>query len=120
MYHTARWPGTATVQGKRVAVIGNGSTGVQVITDIAKDVKHLISFQRSPQYSVPSGDAPVTPKYRQRINDNYQEIWKRAKDDELFGFGFTENMDRPVASVTREERDVIFEKAWNQGGGTLR
>ncbi|KAE9975207.1 hypothetical protein EG327_008520 [Venturia inaequalis] len=117
MYHTARWPETATLQGKRVAVIGNGSTGVQVITDIAKDVKHLISFQRNPQYSVPSGDAPATPEYRQKVNDNYQELWKKAKDDELFGFGFTENVDRPLASVTKEERDAIFEKAWNQGGG---
>ncbi|TLD36360.1 hypothetical protein E2P81_ATG03249 [Venturia nashicola] len=117
MYHTARWPETATFQGKRVAVIGNGSTGVQVITEIAKDVKHLISFQRNPQYTVPSGNGPVTPEYRQKVNDSYEEIWKKAKDEELFGFGFTENLDRPLASVTEEERDAIFEKAWNQGGG---
>lgn len=117
MYHTARWPENATLQGKRVAVIGNGSTGVQVITDIAKDVKHLISFQRNPQYTVPSGDGPVIPEHRQNVNDNYPEIWRKARDDELFGFGFTENLDRPLASVSKEERDAIFEKAWEQGGG---
>lgn len=42
-YHTGAWPEGVTLQGKMVGVIGNGSTGVQVITEIAKDVKQLIS-----------------------------------------------------------------------------
>jgi cation diffusion facilitator CzcD-associated flavoprotein CzcO len=41
-YHTGAWPEGVTLEGKRVGVIGNGSTGVQVITEIAKDVKHLV------------------------------------------------------------------------------
>lgn len=79
MYHTARRPENATVQGKRVGVIGNGSTGVQVITDIAKDAKHLISFQRNPQYSVPSGNGPATPEYRQRVNEIIRRFRERPK-----------------------------------------
>lgn len=56
MHHTAKWPQGFSFEGKRVGVIGCGSTGVQVITDIAKRVKSLTCFQRHPQYSVPSGD----------------------------------------------------------------
>lgn len=41
-YHTGAWPENVTLQGKKVGVIGNGSTGVQIITEIAKDVKQLI------------------------------------------------------------------------------
>jgi cyclohexanone monooxygenase len=115
-YHTGRWPDNVNLRDKRVAIIGNGSTGVQVITDIAKDVKQLISFQRNPQYSVPSGDGPVTPEYRQSINENYPELWRHAKDETATAFGFTET-DRLISSATEEERNAIFEKAWKRGGG---
>ena len=114
--HTGAWPNSATVKGKRVGVIGNGSTGVQVITAIAQDVAQLVSFQRNPQYSVPSGDGPVTPEYRNYINENYPEIWRRAKNEQLFGFGFQE-VSRPTFSVSEQEREKIYETAWNKGGG---
>ena len=52
-YHTARWPEDVDLKGKRVGVVGTGSTGVQVIIDIAPKVEHLTVFQRTPQYSVP-------------------------------------------------------------------
>ncbi|KAF2687383.1 cyclohexanone monooxygenase [Lentithecium fluviatile CBS 122367] len=116
MYHTGRWPEDLDLKGKRVGVIGNGSTGVQVVTAIAKDVTKLVSFQRNPQYSVPSGQGPVTDEYRKRVNDNYPQIWEDAKDQSLFGFGFKET-DRPTFSVSEEERERIYEKAWQKGGG---
>jgi len=55
MYHTAAWPKDVELHGKRVGVIGTGSTGVQLITAIAPEVKHLTVFQRTPQYSVADG-----------------------------------------------------------------
>ncbi|CAO2656676.1 Nn.00g054790.m01.CDS01 [Neocucurbitaria sp. VM-36] len=116
MYHTGRWPESVDLRGKRVGVIGNGSTGVQVITTIAKDVKKLVCFQRNPQYSVPSGQGPINEGYRKQINDNYPKIWEDAKDHSLFGFGFKET-DRPTFSVSEEERERIYEEAWQKGGG---
>lgn len=50
MHHTAKWPEGLSVAGKRVGVIGCGSTGVQVITEIARKVESLTCFQRHPQY----------------------------------------------------------------------
>ncbi|PNS14599.1 hypothetical protein CAC42_2656 [Sphaceloma murrayae] len=115
-YHTGAWPEHVELRGKRVGVIGNGSTGVQVITAIAKEVKHLISFQRNPQYSVPSAQGPVSPEARRDINERYEEIWREAVDESLFAFGFKET-DRPTFSVDEEERRRIFEAAWQKGGG---
>lgn len=78
---------------------------------------HLVSFQRNPQYSVPSGQGAVTPTYRQEINENYPEIWRKAKDETLFAFGFQE-VGRSTFSVEEEEeRNAIYEAAWNRGGG---
>ena len=71
VYHTSRWPENATVVGKRVGVIGTGSSGVQTITAIAPDVKHLTVFQRSAQYSVPSGQGPFTAERVNAIKANY-------------------------------------------------
>ncbi|EXJ94480.1 cyclohexanone monooxygenase [Capronia coronata CBS 617.96] len=115
LHHTARWPKGLDLRGKRVGVIGNGSTGVQVITAIAKEVEQLVCFQRTPQYSVPSGDREVPPGYREDLNRRYTEVWQQAKNS-MFAFGFEEST-RPTFSVGREEREKIFEEAWQKGGG---
>ncbi|KAJ9604381.1 hypothetical protein H2200_011215 [Cladophialophora chaetospira] len=114
--HTAKWPEDLDISGKRVGVIGCGSTGVQVITDIASKVKSLTCFQRHPQYSVPSGDRPVDPSYREWVNENYEGIFEQVKNSAV-GFGFVESQ-KPYASVTSpEEREAIFESLWQQGNG---
>lgn len=115
IHHTGRWPKDLDVRGKKVGVIGNGSTGTQVITAIAKDVDSLVCLQRTPQYSVPSGDRDVAPGYRDDLNKVYPEIWKDAKNT-MFAFGFKES-DRPTFSVDETEREKIFEAAWQKGGG---
>lgn len=117
LYHTARWPENANLKGKRVGIIGNGSTGIQVITALGKaeEVEQLISFQRSPQYSVPAGNGPVSVEHRQYVNKTYREIWEQAKNS-LFAYGFEESK-RPTFSVTPEEREQIFEEAWQKGNG---
>lgn len=115
-YHTGAWPQGVNLKGKRVGVIGNGSTGVQVITAIAKDVEHLTCFQRNPQYSVPSGQGPVSEEYRQQTYHNYDKLWQEAKDDTLFAFGFKE-VARGTFDVDEDERREIYEAAWRKGGG---
>ena len=60
--HTAAWPEGKDLTGRRVGVIGTGSTGQQVITALAPKVEHLTVFVRTPQYSVPVGNRPVTPE----------------------------------------------------------
>ena len=113
--HTASWPQPLDLRGKRVGVIGNGSTGVQIITAIAKDVKQLVCFQRSPQYSVPSGDGPVDPAYRKDINERYDEIWTQVKNSAV-AFGFEESTI-PTFSVSEAERQKVFEENWQKGNG---
>ena len=115
LYHTGAWPENVNLRGKRVGVIGNGSTGVQVITAIAKEVKQLLCFQRSPQYSVPSGDRVVSQEYRHDVNERYDEVWKQAKES-MFAFGFEESKI-PTMSVSSAKREEIFEDAWTKGNG---
>lgn len=113
--HTARWPETASWKGKRVGIIGTGSTGVQVITAIAPEVESLTVFQRSPQYSVPSGNDYVDADFIKGIKDSYDEIWANEKNS-LTVFGAKES-NISAHSVSAEERERIFEEAWAEGGG---
>jgi cation diffusion facilitator CzcD-associated flavoprotein CzcO len=116
MYHSARWPSSYDFTGKHVGIIGNGSTGVQLITALAdQPVKQLLSFQRHPQYVVPAGDAEVSPATREDLDSRWEEVWACVRAS-TFGFGFEEST-KPTFSVSEEERERIFEEAWAKGGG---
>ena len=117
LYHTGAWPHEHDFTGKRVGIIGCGSTGVQVITQLGKEdkVKSLTAFQRTPQYSVPSGDGPVTPEYRDNINKRWPQIWDQVRTS-LVAFGFEESTI-PCMSVSPEERQRIFQENWDKGNG---
>ena len=113
-YHTGNWPQDVKFGGKRVGIIGTGSTGTQVITAIAPEVEHLTVFQRSPQYSVPVGNGPVSKEYVDDIKKNYDEIWEQVRNS-VVAFGFEESTV-PAMSVSEEERQEIFQKAWENVG----
>lgn len=115
MHHTAKWPKDFSVDGKRVGVIGCGSTGVQVITDIGRKVKTLTCFQRHPQYSVPSGDKKMTSEYRQWINDNWDDIFHQVRNS-ITAFGFKESTIS-YHDVSPDERERIFQENWDKGNG---
>ncbi len=114
--HTARWPSQPIdFAGKRVGVIGNGSTGVQVVCELAAKVKQLTLFQRSPQYSVPAQNHPLEPKFIDEIADNLDPYFDRVrKSATVFTF---EDAKIGAMEVSAEERERVFEKAWNDGGG---
>ncbi|KAJ3464874.1 hypothetical protein MRS44_009660 [Fusarium solani] len=114
-YHTAEWNPNISVEGKRVGVIGCGSTGVQVVTALGPKAAHLYSFQRNPQYSVPSQNRPVEPEYRKWVNENWDKILQDMRQSSTC-FGFQESKI-PYASVPAEEREAVFESLWQQGNG---
>lgn len=112
LIHTAAWP-EIDLSSKRVGIIGNGSTGIQVMTALAPKVKRLISFQRNPQYSVPNGQRPVSKEYRDWVNENYdsiyEDVWKSKN-----GHGIPE-VTRLTMSVSADERREIFQDCWDKG-----
>ena len=112
LIHTAAWP-DIDLSRKRVGLIGNGSTGIQVMTALAPLVEKLISFQRNPQYSVPNGQGPVSEEQRDWINENYEniydDVWKSKN-----GHGIPE-VDRPAMSVSADERRELFQEQWDKG-----
>lgn len=115
LVHTSRWPSDLDLSDKKVGIIGNGSTGVQVITRIAKDVGTLTCFQRHPQYTVPCRRVRVTNDQRDDINNNYDALWHQANNS-ASGMGIVESKISTF-SVSDEERERIYQEAWDQGSG---
>lgn len=113
LIHTAAWPTDVDLSSKRVGVIGNGSTGIQVMTALAPKVKQLTSFQRHPQYSVPSGQRQLTKEEREDINRQYdvtyEKVWRSQH-----GHGIPESTQSAM-SVSEEERNRRFQAQWDHG-----
>ena len=75
-FHTFHWPKEPVeLTGKRVAVIGTGATGIQVIGEIADKVGHLTVFQRRPNWSAPLGNGPISAEEMADIRSRYDEIF---------------------------------------------
>ena len=114
-YHTGRWPHEpVSFEGKRVAVIGTGSSGVQSIPEIAKEAAHVTVLQRTAQYSVPAGNRPVTPDEMADARENWDTI--RAKmQAHQGGFPF-DTHERMALDDTPEQRRARYEALWQRGG----
>ena len=113
-YHTSRWPKEGVdLAGKRVGVVGTGSSGIQAIPVIAEQASHLFVFQRTPNYSFPSNPRPMDPDVEREWKAHYDE--HRAKDRVSFGGQHVEVPDRSALDVCDEERTQRYEALWNQG-----
>ncbi|MGR8918976.1 MAG: flavin-containing monooxygenase [Gammaproteobacteria bacterium] len=114
-YHTGLWPHEEVAfAGKRVAVIGTGATGVQVIQTIAPEVQHLTVFQRHPNYCAPLGNGPISKTEMEAIRARYPEIFARC--NETFG-SFMHGMDRRSSfDLSDEEREAFFEQLYRTPG----
>ena len=115
LVHTNAWPEDLDITGKRVGVIGTGSTGTQFIVAAPKKAAHLTVFQRSPQYCVPSGNGPVDPAEVERTKQNFDAIWDQVRNS-VVAFGFQESAIEAM-SVSEEERNRIFQDNWDKGNG---
>jgi cation diffusion facilitator CzcD-associated flavoprotein CzcO len=115
LVHTNAWPDDLDITGKRVGVIGTGSTGTQFIVAAAQMAEHLTVFQRSPQYVVPSGNRPVEQSEVDAAKENFDAIWDQVRNS-VVAFGFEESGVEAM-SVSEEERRRVFQENWDKGNG---
>jgi cyclohexanone monooxygenase len=114
-FHTGRWPhAEPDLVGKRIGVIGTGSSGIQSIPILADTAEHLHVFQRTPNYVVPAQNRPIPPEEFDQIRVDYPEIrakaWERPAAF-LFPFNPGSALD-----VSEEERKARFDAQWEIGG----
>jgi len=118
-YHTGHWPHEGVnLAGKRVGLVGTGSTGIQATPVIAEQAEHLTVFQRTANYSVPARNRPLDDAMQAWIAGNHDEIRLQARRT-TNGHPF----DIPELSaldVSDAERAALYEAAWERGGLRFR
>ena len=114
-FHTSRWPHTpVSFSGKRVAVIGTGASGVQVIQEICKDVGCLTVFQRRPNWCAPLHNENIGQDEMKDIRSRYDEIFRRCSQTQA---GFLHTVDpRSTFDVSEEDRYAFWEHLYASKG----
>jgi len=117
--HTGEWPHEGVdFSGKRVGLIGTGSTGIQAAPVIAETAAHLTVFQRTANYSVPARNGPLNPEFRRYVKENAAEI-RRVMHSSLNGHPWLVS-ERSALEISAEERQALYEAAWETGGLRFR
>lgn len=113
--HTAQWPDhDVSFSGQRVAVIGVGSSGTQLIPLVAREAGHLYVLQRTPNYTLPGPNQVADPAYTASIKASYRE---RRTFTRSTSSGMNLDMSRLLAvEATAEERAATFEHYWLTAG----
>ncbi|MBX7434040.1 alpha/beta hydrolase fold domain-containing protein [Mycobacterium sp. Y57] len=112
-YYTSRWPHEPVdFTGKRVAVIGTGSSGIQSIPLIAAQAEQVVVFQRTPCFSIPAHNGPIAADKLARLAD---EPAYRQSAKESPGGVPVERTVTPAFSVSAEERRQRYERGWELG-----
>jgi len=114
-FHTARWPHEAVdFTGRRVGVIGTGSSGMQLIPVVAKLAEHVTVFQRTANFSVPARNAVITDEQDAQVKSRYRQR-RAAAQSSPSGLGFVPNKQSAL-EVTPGQRQAHYEEYWGKHG----
>jgi cation diffusion facilitator CzcD-associated flavoprotein CzcO len=113
--HTASWPQDGIdIKDKRVGVIGTGSSGVQIIQEIAPDVSRLIVFQRTPNLALPMQQKKLDSALQNRDKETYQDIFQLRK--QTFGGFLYKDNGRETVCETSAKRKEVYDQLFENGG----
>lgn len=114
-YHSSSWPKEpVSFAGKRVAVIGTGATGIQIIPLVAQEAKSLTVFQRTPNFVMPARNYILTDAHRNAIKRDYDDVWAKVSE-QPFGMAF-DPVNRLLGDIEPESREQVLEAGWEAGG----
>jgi cation diffusion facilitator CzcD-associated flavoprotein CzcO len=114
-HHTGRWPAEPVdVGGKRVAVVGTSSSGVQVVPAIVDEVASLAVYQRSPNWCTPLNNRPITVEEQAELRANFEQL-REVLSTSIHGFHHPVNT-RAAFDDPPDERLAFFERMWSSPG----
>ncbi|WP_280507527.1 flavin-containing monooxygenase [Nocardia flavorosea] len=117
-FHTGNWPEQdVDFTGRRVAVIGTGSSGVQVIPLVAEAAAQLTVFQRTANYVLPAGNHALDPEFQRDIKSRYREV-RKANRESSFGIARPE-ATKGALEVSEAERNAFYRAVWEDKDSEL-
>jgi cyclohexanone monooxygenase len=114
-FQTSSWPKEPVdFTGKRVAVVGTGATGVQVIPEVAHTAAQVTVFQRTPNYVIPARNHALTDAQRAEVQRDYDEIWEKARA-QVFAFPMNP-AEHAMTDLHPDRQQRVLEAGWETGG----
>jgi cation diffusion facilitator CzcD-associated flavoprotein CzcO len=114
-HHTGLWPASPVdFTGKRVAIVGTGSSGVQLIPIAAEQAASLTVYQRTANWCTPLNNAPITPEEQERLRADFETI-RETLNTSPAGF-LHQPHDRATADDSPEVRRAFYETMWRSPG----
>ena len=115
-HHTAAWPlAGSTLNGRRVAIIGTGASGVQVVQEAARDAAQVTVFQRTPVTAIPMRQQRFTPEEQSALKRDYPALF-RERNTPPGSLTEIRRIDVSALDVSADERDRVYRAAWERGG----
>lgn len=115
MHHSSFWPIEGVdARGKKVAVVGTGASGVQIIQEWGPEVEHLTVFQRTPNLALPMGKRDMTKEEQDALRPAYPELL-RMREHNFAGFTY-DFAERNTFEDSPEEREALYEALWKKAG----
>jgi cation diffusion facilitator CzcD-associated flavoprotein CzcO len=115
LLRAAKWPHTpVSFAGKRVGLVGTGSSGIQIVPVVAEKAAELHVFQRTPSFTMPMRNTELDPEYVAELKRNYPAIRAVARASHLGGVRPVTS--RPFFSITPDQRQRVMEDGWARGG----
>ena len=114
-FHTGSWPSEPVLfSGKKVAVVGTSSSGVQVVPAIAGDAASVTVYQRSANWCTPLNNRPITEEEQRELRAGFEQM-REVLNTSIHGFHHPMN-PRSAFEDTAEERTAFFERMWSSPG----
>jgi len=114
-HHTGLWPAEGVdVHGKRVAVVGTSSSGVQVVPTVLDEVTELVVYQRTANWCTPLNNRPITDDEQVELRTGFEDL-RQVLDTSLSGFAHPANT-RSASEDDAAARRAFFEEMWQSPG----
>jgi cation diffusion facilitator CzcD-associated flavoprotein CzcO len=114
LVHAADYPESLDLKGKRVGVVGNGASGLQIVQNVAKEDCDLKVFIRTPCFAIPMKQRQISPEEAEMMKGYYDGIFERNYKSTA---GFPHNtIFKSAHQATPEERKELFDELWERGG----
>ena len=114
-HHTGLWPKEPVdFVGKRVAVVGTSSSGVQVVPTILDDAASITVFQRTANWCTPLNNRPITPEEQLELRAGFEDL-RETVNTSLSGFAHPVN-EQLGSEASAAERQELFAQLWNSPG----
>lgn len=115
VYHTGQWPHEpVNFEGQRVGVIGTGSSGIQVIPEVARQARKLLVFLRTPHYALPAHNHIITDEQFETYKSSFPERREAARHSRI-GVSNFPMPTRSALEVSEQERQKTYRCGWNRG-----